>query len=139
MNLFDNPSLTELSVLIAHNANYYSDYDVMVDHDGEVMIEPAVFMTQKRLNKYKFYFRGLHGKSQIGVMAAKNLRYLNQLFKNLVYCWENNLKGVIDYDEISGIQTINQWLEINKISTNTDTTDIMSYFFKNEPDSRISH
>jgi hypothetical protein len=132
MNLFNNPSLTELSVLIARNANYFKIYDIIVDHDGEVLIEPSNSISKKILNKYKFYFTGLHGKANIGIIAAKSLRYLNQLYKNLVYCWENDMTGAIDYDKISSMQHIKSWLEINNIGSPEERSDIVSTFFKKD-------
>jgi inorganic pyrophosphatase/exopolyphosphatase len=130
MNLFNNPSLTELSALVARNADYFKSYNVIVDFDGEVLIEPSSSKTVLLLNKYKFYFRGLKGKGNIGIIAARNLRYLNQLYKNLLYCWENDLKGVIDHHTITGIQTINHWLERNNISTIKEGTGGNTVFFK---------
>jgi hypothetical protein len=117
MNLFYNPSLTGVCRLIASPANYHDKYDIIIDHDGEVIIEPSSGKTTRTLGRYKFYFRGLQGKASIGILASKNLRYINQLYKNLMYCWENDLKGVIDYNEITNIQTINYWLEINSIKS----------------------
>jgi hypothetical protein len=116
MNLFNNPTLSELSQLISLNSNYYSSYDLIVDHDGEVILEPSSAKSPEQLKKYKFYIRGLQGKANIGIIAARNLRFLNQLYKNLLFCWENEVDGKIDFDMVSNIQTINLWLEINKIS-----------------------
>lgn len=122
MNLFNNPSLTELSHLISSIASYHDHYHVMVDYDGEVLIAPSFSPAAVPLHKYKFYLTGLTGKANIGIIAARNFRYLNQLYKNLLYCWENALKGSIDFEEITNVQTINYWLEsrnISAISRNT--------------------
>jgi hypothetical protein len=117
MNLFYNPTLTDLSMLIACYANYHDHYDIIVDHDGEVFIKPSAEAGTRNLSRFKFYFEKLHGKAYIGILAAKNLRYLNQLYKNLLYCWSNDLKGSIDYEEISSLQTLNNWLTSNHILT----------------------
>jgi hypothetical protein len=113
MNLFYQPTLSQLSRLIAANANYHQRYDLIIDHDGEVLLEVS---SLKPLNRYKFYIRGLTGKEQIGILASRNLRYINQLYKNLVYCWENKITGAIDYEEISLKQTLHFWLEMNRIT-----------------------
>ena len=130
MNLTNNPSLSDLSRLIAFYPNYHDNYDLIVDHDSEVFIQPSTKGTARGLKKYKFYFSGLTGKEQIGIIAARNLRYINQLYKNLVYCWENNLKGKIDYDEITNMKRLNDWLEINNISTIPGDTVLPSAFYK---------
>ena len=116
MNLLYNPSLSELSEIIARQVNYHQKYDVIVDNDGEVLIELSSYNHASMLNKYKFYFKGLEGKANIGLVAARNFRYLIQLYKSLVYCWENHLRGAVKYDQIASILTINNWLEMNQIS-----------------------
>lgn len=118
MNLLQDPSLLELSCLIARFSNYHENYNLIVDNDGEVLIEPSSPVNSyKTICRYRFYLTGLNGKSQIGILAAKNYRYLNQLYKNLLYCMQNDVHGAIDSNEISSIQTINHWLEINKITS----------------------
>jgi hypothetical protein len=116
MNLFNSPTLTELSALVARHADYHKSYNIIVEYDGEVLIELSSSKSALPLKKYKFYFRGLRGKMHIGIIAARNLRYLNQLYKNLLYCWEHEMAGVIDHNEITSIRTLNYWLENNKIS-----------------------
>src|SRR5690242_11660201 len=108
MNLFYSPSLSQLSTLIAGFQDYMNYYDVLVEHDGEVLIELNSARKSHLLHKYKFYFKDfLYGKSCLGKDAAKNLQYLNQLYKNLVYCWENDLVGSINFNEITNIQNYN--------------------------------
>jgi hypothetical protein len=114
MNLFYSPSLSQLSALIAQHHDYSSYYDVLVEHDGEVLIELNSARKNHLLPKYKFYFRDfLYGKSCLGAEAAKNLQYLNQLYKNLVYCWENDLSGSINFNEITNIQNYNYRIMVN--------------------------
>jgi hypothetical protein len=116
MNLFYSHSLTQLSTLIGKCTNSRNYYYLLVEHDGEVTIECSSKELKERLHKYKFYISGLHGKFYTGANAANNLLYLNQLYKNLLYCWENYLSGPINYSKISSIQLINYWLEVNDIA-----------------------
>ncbi len=129
MNLANNPSLSDLSLLITGNATYFDTYDIIVDHDSEILIQPSAISTAVMLSKYKFYFKNFSGKEQIGILAAKNLRYLNQLYKNLLFCWENNLKGKVNYEQISLLYTLDLWLQSNQINYNDKHTDIVSSFF----------
>lgn len=115
MNLFYNPSLTDLSALL-EQCPKTNDINLIVEYDGEVLIEKNSEKKQSRLNKYKFYIRGL-GKSFAG-NAAHNMRYINNLFKDLVYCWEKNIEGGIDYDKISNIKTKDKWSRSATISEN---------------------
>jgi hypothetical protein len=108
MNLFYNPSLSQLSTLIAGCNDYLNYYDVLVEHDGEVLIELSSSRKSNLLPKYRFYFKDfLYGQSCLGKGASQNLQYLNQLYKNLVYCWENELAGSINFNEITEIQDHN--------------------------------
>lgn len=137
MNLFNSPSLTELSALIGQYGNCRNYFHLIVDHDGEVLIECNSKKIREILPKFKFHIRGLRGRAYVGIGAANNLRYLNQLYKNLLYCWEKEMTGTVDYDKISSIQNINHWLEINNIAQPTEETDIISIFFKK--DSHLHH
>jgi hypothetical protein len=108
MNLFYSPSLSQLSALIAGHHDFLNYYDVLVEHDGEVLIELSTSAKSHLLHKYKFYFKDfLYGKSCLGSDASKNLQFLNQLYKNLAYCWENDLSGSINFNEITNIQNHN--------------------------------
>src|ERR1041384_4093998 len=120
MNLFYNPSLNDLSLLVMHCANHFDSYDIIVDHDGEVIAELSSEKTRKNRFRYKFFFSKLHGKANIGILGAGNLRFLNQLYKNLIFCWENDLTGEVDFNEVSSLQNINVWLEINNIKSNSE-------------------
>src|SRR5258705_1445658 len=108
MNLFHSPYLSQLSILIAGCTNRSSYYDIIVDFDGEVLIEPSSKRKSNVLPAYKFYFKDfLHGRSCGRGGASENLAYLNQLYKNLMYCWENEMSGSVNYNEITLIQNFN--------------------------------
>lgn len=116
MNLFNNPTINELSTLICHHANFFGNYDLLVDHDGEVLIELSGSISSWQLNKYRFYFRNLHGKANIGIIAARNLIYINSLYKNIFYCWKKDLRGSQDYEDITDLRKLTYLLEEKSIS-----------------------
>jgi len=132
MNLFHSPSLSELSALIGECNNYKNYFHLVVEHDGEVLLKRNSKKIKVLLPKFKFHISGLHGSAYVGTHAANNLTYLNQLYKNLLYCWENEVTGSVDYDKISNIQNINHWLEMNNISQPAEETDIVSTFFNKD-------
>lgn len=138
MNLFYTPTLTELSELIAQTSNYDNDYDIIVDNDGQVLLEPDKEVKPTLFKKFKFYIKGLHGKGQIGNTAAKNLRYLNQLYKNLLFCWENNIKGEINYDDITNRQLTDYWSEVYKDKDTGNSNSTASYFLGRNPLWRVN-
>lgn len=114
MNLFYSPSLSQLSTIIAKSNDYTNYHHVLVEHDGEVLIELSSERKNRVLPKYRFYFKDfLYGRSCLGSDAAKNLQFLNQLYKNLLYCWENNLSGSVNFNEITNIQDYNYRVMIN--------------------------
>jgi hypothetical protein len=130
MNLFYSPSLSQLSTLIAGCHDYLNYYDVLIEHDGEVLIELSASRKSHLLHKYKFYFKDfLYGKSCLGKGAAQNLQYLNQLYKNLVYCWESDLSGSINFNEITRIQDYNYRVMVND-SIKEFAREYASAFFK---------
>jgi hypothetical protein len=130
MNLFNSPLLSELSTLIGQCENSRNSFNLIVDHDGEVLIENNSKKVQNLLPRYKFYFPKLRGKSFLGMRAAYNVNYINQLYKNLLYCWEQNLSGAIDFNKISNIENINRFYEINNFSQPTEIADVVAFFLR---------
>ena len=102
MNLFYKPSLSELANLIDQNTLTSPQYHVIVDFDGEVLIDHQASLSPAALSKYKFHFT-MSGKNLFG-QTDRYLNYLNQQFKNLVFCWEKNITGRVNYEEVSKIQ-----------------------------------
>ncbi len=112
MNLFYDPSITALNSLIEQNSTYRNAYALIVDHDGEVLVEPFTAASRLHLNKYRFYFKGfLWSRSCRGDSTVEKLQYLNQLYKNLMYCWENDYRGSVVFDEITRLQQQHFWTE----------------------------
>ena len=72
MNLFHNPTLTELNSLI----------DRFVNAD----------LTSK-LDKFKFYVRDLRMQKCIRTGSLKDIRLLRMLYNRLMYSWRKDLRG----------------------------------------------
>ena len=104
MNLFYKPSLSELASLIEQSTHDSDNYNVIVDYDGEVLIDSDANLSKKVLDRYKFYFPKLRESYTKGMQSMSYLKYLNQLFKNLVFCWEKEICGNVDYQLISNLQ-----------------------------------
>ena len=104
MNLFYKPSLSELASLIEQSTHDSDNYNVIVDYDGEVLIDSDANLSKKVLDRYKFYFPKLRESYTKGLQSMSYLKYLNQLFKNLVFCWEKEICGNVDYQLISNLQ-----------------------------------
>lgn len=121
MNLFYHPTLSELSKIIDNHCNWKSLSTLIVDHDGEVIIEPYIHANRADLARFRFYFKGyMWNKSYRSDEPIENLKFLNQLFKNLLYCWENNMRGCIDYNEITRVQQQKYLMEINILKGDSD-------------------
>src|SRR6187549_2594955 len=108
MNLFYNPTLSELNNLLeqVNQKAVFEKYQVVVDHDGEVVIYYNINLPKSRLSRFKFYFNGLNHTAGTGYHDIINLKFLNQLYKNLLFCWEREIKGEVDYNEITRLNNI---------------------------------
>jgi hypothetical protein len=129
MNLFYNPSLSQLSALIARCNDFFNYYHLVVEHDGEVLIELNSKSKNHLLPKYRFYFKDfLYGKNCVGFEAARNLQYLNQVYKNLMYCWENEWSGSINFNEITDIQNVNYRIMMNSAAKEMEKVYAPAFF-----------
>ncbi len=131
MNLYNNPSITQLKPLIAQCENLLIYYDLMVNHEGDVIIKPTAESSIEDLTKYNFYFRAfLRGRHSVGKAAINNSTYLNQLLKDLMYCHENNMHGEIDHDELAKVQYIYSLIRGREEKRELQTADITVPFFQ---------
>ena len=124
MNLYNNPSLNELRELISACGNTDNNYKVLVDFDGEVMIEPySKSEPVLKFYKFKFFFKEiLQGKASVGPGAAKNDKWINHIYKNLIFSWQEDLKGAIAQNDLHQLQSLSAW---EKASTeNNDFTPL---------------
>ena len=104
MNLFHKPSLAELASLIESKTHEADQYNVIVDFDGEVLIDSDATVGEPVLNRYKFYFKSMNPKQHPGESIGF-IKFLTRLFKNLMFCWEKDLSGKMDYQLISNLQS----------------------------------
>ena len=120
MNLFHKPSLAELASLIESKTQEADQYNVIVDYDGEVLIDSDASVGEPVLNRYKFYFTSMNSGKITGESIVF-IKYLARLFKNLVFCWEKDLSGKMDYHLISNLQNRTfknrNWFEENQSGT----------------------
>lgn len=129
MNLFYNPCLSQLSTLVAGCNDFFNYYHLVVEHDGEVLIVLSSNDKKHLLPKYRFYYKDfLFGKSCVGFEAARNLQYLNQLYKNLMHCWENELAGSINFNEITDIQNVNYRIMMNSAAQELEKVYAPAFF-----------
>src|SRR5688572_7912718 len=129
MNLFYNPSLSELNNLLEldNQRTQFHNYQVVVDHDGEVVIYHNLNLPKTRLSRFKFYFNGLNHAAGTGYHDIKNLKFLNQLYKNLLFCWEREIKGEVNYSEITRLNNILYHKEIRTTRKKDYPVSIGSY------------
>ena len=129
MNLFYNPTLSELNNLLeqVNQKALFHNYQVVVDHDGEVVIYYNLNLPKTRLSRFKFYFNGLSHTSDTGYFDIKNLKFLNQLYKNLLFCWEREIKGEVNYNEITRLNNILYRKELRTIRKRDYPVSIGSY------------
>lgn len=77
MNLFYNPTMTELRQLV-DSANHSLDkHNVVIDFDGEVIIDPEMKYKGIALNRFKFH-------TTVSESVKNNARSLKALFETLV-------------------------------------------------------
>ena len=87
MNLFTNPSASEFQKLFKKTNNTIAEHAVVVDYDGEVLIDPQVNQPQLDLNKFKVKVHLSEGKLKI--LYSQPAR-LQNLFKRIMNDWNKN-------------------------------------------------
>lgn len=87
MNLFLNPSINELRRLMRDNDNEKTVHDIVVDYDGEVLVDPDLKQPELKPERFKFRIR-LHERPRNFVRDKSEK--LRQLFNKLVDGWENS-------------------------------------------------
>ena len=84
MNLFDNPSVDELQTLLQSAPETKNIHDVVLDYDGEVLIDPQVNHPNLDLSKFKFRVQLTEFSKRALSMSSAPLRYL---YNNLLRAW----------------------------------------------------
>jgi hypothetical protein len=93
MNLFFNPQERELHKLISQAHNGKKVHDVVVDFDGEVLIDPDLEQPNLDLNKFKVHVR-LSDRLTRALNVQSN--HLRSLFESLNKAW-NDKYNLISY------------------------------------------
>ena len=81
MNIFLNPSIREFQKLISNVANGRAVHDVVLDYDGEVLIDPQLERPDLDLKKFKAHIR------------LRSLKPLRDLFSFLLHAWNDTFPG----------------------------------------------
>jgi len=83
MNLFYNPSISELRQLVDSGHKSLDKHHVVVDFDGEVIIDPEMKYKGISLNRFKFH-------TTISESVKNNTRGLKALFETLLEAYNGN-------------------------------------------------
>jgi len=86
MNLFLNPSVDELHSLIQNAPEAKNIHDVVLDYDGEVLIDPQLELPDIDLSKFKFRVQLTEFSKRALAMGSAPLRFL---FNNLLMAWNS--------------------------------------------------
>ena len=81
MNLFHEPSLAELRKLVESGQKSLPVHNIVIDYDGEVIIDPEKKYTGVSLNRFKFH-------TQISNTVKSNARSMRILFETLLSAYQ---------------------------------------------------
>ncbi len=87
MNLFYDPSITELRQLVDSAEKSLNVHNVVVDFDGEVIIDPEMKYKGIDLNRFKF-------RTQISQAIKGNARSMRALFETLLQAYHRNSQAI---------------------------------------------
>jgi hypothetical protein len=88
MNLFHNPSVEDLQSLLKSAPETKIVHDVVLDYDGEVLIDPQLSHPHlDDLSKFKFRVQLTEFSKHAFTMGAAPLRYL---YNNLLKAWNSD-------------------------------------------------
>jgi hypothetical protein len=77
MNLFFNPSPTEFRKLLMKADNGLSVHDLVIDYDGEVLLDPHLQQPHLDLDKFKVH------------VQLRGYNHFRKLFDFLMRAWNN--------------------------------------------------
>ena len=83
MNLFYNPSMTDLRQLLSSSQKSSNVHNVVIDFDGEVIIDPEMKYQGIPLSKFKFH-------TQISQSIRNNAKGMKALFETLLAAYNGN-------------------------------------------------
>lgn len=98
MNMGNSPTTSQLEALLSQCTPSQMN-GVWVDHQGNVHIEPiekaAGFFIDENEDEIKFIFETL-AADYVGPAAAKDEKWVTQLFKKLEKEWSKDAVGYVD-------------------------------------------
>ena len=84
MNLFLNPSVDELRSLLENASESKNVNNVVLDYDGEVLIDPQLEQPGLDLNRFKFRMQLSELSQRALEMGTAPIRYL---YNSLIRAW----------------------------------------------------
>jgi hypothetical protein len=91
MNLFFNPSLHELHQLISEGDQTKPVHNIVVDYDGEVLIDPDEKQPELNLDRFKFRIKLYEMPKDY---INRGSRWMKKLLHRLMDGWEDNFPGI---------------------------------------------
>jgi len=92
MNLFHKASVTELEKLINTTDEKTPVHTIVVDYDGEVVIDPELKLPDADLNKFKY-------RVQISTFNKayfkRGSKWMHNLFKQLLKGWQTDKRNTV--------------------------------------------
>ncbi len=77
MNLFFNPSISEFRKLLVKTQNDLPVHDIVIDYDGEVLIDPQLNQPELDLDKFKVH------------VQLRGHNHFRKLFDFILRAWHN--------------------------------------------------
>lgn len=102
MNMNNNPTIEQLTALIANCDDNAGGHILWVSKSGEVQItllhnETAASWSKRMDDQVQFRFETYHqSRGYVGAQAANDSTYITSLFKDLTAHWEHGSRGYID-------------------------------------------
>ena len=87
MNLFYDPSISALRQLVDSSDKSLKVHNVVIDFDGEVIIDPEVKYTGIELSRFKFHTR-------ISQSIKKNAKGMKALFETLLLAYSDSQQNM---------------------------------------------
>ena len=91
MNLFTNPSARQLRQLLIKAEKKHSVHEVVVDFDGEVLVDPQLRQPNLDLNKFKVH---LQFSEHAGKALSLGTKRLKELLNSLLDDWKAEYNSI---------------------------------------------
>jgi len=85
MNLFHEPSIAELRKLVESGNKSLPVHNIVVDYDGEVIIDPEMKFAGISLNRFKFH-------TQVSHAVKSSTRGMRILFETLLSAYHSGIR-----------------------------------------------